>query len=441
MIKSKQRSQTSYIFLHLALICIAIIPFSQTLSKLNSVFLYSDEMSVVCLLMYMIMNRPFKDSTSYEKGFFVLYGIFVTIGLIGNFVSGMQSHAVAIALGIFGCLKFTATFFIILYYYPLPKAQSIEKRLMRWMQIGLLITILFYFFNLLWKVDKESFSFARYGIPALTFFCHPSNIASVSCAFASFFYYKHIQGKCSYIWVIMSMVTCALSLRAKAVAIVLVFLYALIFFKKRISVIPLVVLIGIVTVIVWPSIEYYYLQESASRAVLLRTSLDIAKNGFPIGSGFNTFGTMLSGRYYSGIYYQYGLSNRWGFSPNAYSFLTDGGYATIIAEFGWIGFVVFLGMILLFICSVSKRLRIRCNKIPILLLIIYMLLAQTNEQSMASNYAPLYAALLAIEMNGYIAYGETITQNKVSEKVAGVALADSIGEEQVGEQTIGGKNV
>ena len=70
-----------------------------------------------------------------------------------------------------------------------------------------------------------------------------------------------------------------------------------------------------------------------------------------------------------------------------------------------------------------------------------MLLAQTNEQSMASNYAPLYAALLAIEMNGYIAYGETITQNKVTEKVEGVALADSIGEKQVGEQTIGGKNV
>lgn len=399
-------SPISYVFLHLAMVFIAIIPFSSALSKLSDIFLYCDELVVICLLAFIIFGQPLKKASSYEKIFIALFCMFVVLGLIGNLVSGTQSHAIAVVLGVFGCLKFTATFFIILYYYPLPKAQSIEKRLMRWMQIGLLITILFYFFNLLWKVDKESFSFARYGIPALTFFCHPSNIASVSCAFASFFYYKHIQGKCSYIWVIMSMVTCALSLRAKAVAIVLVFLYALIFFKKRISAIPLVVLIGIVTVIVWPSIENYYLQESASRAVLLRTSFEIANDSFPIGSGFNTFGTMLSGRYYSGIYYQYGLSNRWGFSPDAYSFLTDGGYATIIAEFGWLGTIVFVGMLVAFLYAVAKRLKFRGNKIPVLLLIVYMLLAQTNEQSLSSNYAPLYAALLAIEINGYISEGK-----------------------------------
>lgn len=399
-------SPISYVFLHLAMVFVAIIPFSSALSKLSDIFLYCDELVVICLLAFIIFGQPLKKASSYEKIFIALFCMFVVLGLIGNLVSGTQSHAIAVVLGVFGCLKFTATFFIILYYYPMSRACTIEKRLLHWMQLVLIVTILFYIANIGLRFDETGFMYARFGIPALSFFGHPSNISSVFCALTSYFYYKNIQKKCNVIWVFMSMSVCVLSLRAKAFAILLVFLYALVFFRKKIGIGSFAILIAIIIVVIWPSIEYYYLRENASRAVLLRTSFEIANDSFPIGSGFNTFGTMLSGRYYSGIYYQYGLSNRWGFSPDAYSFLTDGGYATIIAEFGWLGTIVFVGMLVAFLYAVAKRLKFRGNKIPVLLLIVYMLLAQTNEQSLSSNYAPLYAALLAIEINGYISEGK-----------------------------------
>lgn len=140
-----------------------------------------------------------------------------------------------------------------------------------------------------------------------------------------------------------------------------------------------------------------FLDETASRARALKASIQIANDYFPTGSGFASFGTTMSGRYYSKAYEVYGLSERWGFTEEHYGYVSDGGWATIIGQFGYIGTIIFLCMILFFILSIRDRLYGKTRYIvPYIALIGYIFISSTNETAFSSNYAVFYAILLAI---------------------------------------------
>jgi hypothetical protein len=78
-------------------------------------------------------------------------------------------------------------------------------------------------------------------------------------------------------------------------------------------------------------------EDSSPREKLYSTAVAIAAGGFPLGSGFGTFGSEASRSDYSSVYAEYGLSDVYGFSPSAPVFVTDASWATVLGEAGWIG--------------------------------------------------------------------------------------------------------
>lgn len=117
------------------------------------------------------------------------------------------------------------------------------------------------------------------------------------------------------------------------------------------------------------------------RGALYGTAPVVATDFFPFGTGWGTFGSSPSRDiFYSPVYVAYGINNVWGGSPTHGVFLIDTFWPKIIAEQGWIGFVVY------------AWLWVRCGKTA-------LGLAFTEDRSSNQNFAFYsYVALLLVSL-------------------------------------------
>ncbi len=108
--------------------------------------------------------------------------------------------------------------------------------------------------------------------------------------------------------------------------------------------------VGIILV-AWNKIELYFVhglnadgeeEDFIARFVLYATSFEIFRDYFPFGSGFGSFATFASGKFYSEIYTQYGIEGVWGISKDFYSYVADTYYPSL-AQFGIVGVLLYVG--------------------------------------------------------------------------------------------------
>ena len=114
----------------------------------------------------------------------------------------------------------------------------------------------------------------------------------------------------------------------------------------------IVALIAVIVFSTWEKFSYYYLTgdsdsfnpemaHSLARPALYAGAGMILLDYFPLGSGFASFATYASLVSYSETYYEYGLNNVWGLSPNMSDFICDAFYAEL-AQFGIVGVALFV---------------------------------------------------------------------------------------------------
>ena len=144
------------------------------------------------------------------------------------------------------------------------------------------------------------------------------------------------------------------SFRSKFVAEIIIYA-ALLFYVKRpmkLSLKLLVLMAILAVVVIWANFEKFSIyfitgyDEGAARTYMYYTSFEMLGDYFPFGSGFGTFGTDASGRYYSPLYYKYGLNFIYGCRPDDYqtdhSFFMDTFFPVVIGQFGIIGTLLFI---------------------------------------------------------------------------------------------------
>jgi hypothetical protein len=89
--------------------------------------------------------------------------------------------------------------------------------------------------------------------------------------------------------------------------------------------------------------EYGSDPHSIARFALHYTSVQIAIDHFPFGTGLATFASHASRVYYSDVYYSYGLANVWGLSPEYPEFITDTFWPMVLGEGGIVALVAYVG--------------------------------------------------------------------------------------------------
>lgn len=97
--------------------------------------------------------------------------------------------------------------------------------------------------------------------------------------------------------------------------------------------------------------------DGIARVVLYLRSFDVLSDYFPLGSGFGTYASYASSKYYSQLYYRYGMNSVYGLEPDPQygNFVADTYYPSIIGEFGLPGCL----LLICFWMTIFKK--INCN--------------------------------------------------------------------------------
>lgn len=272
----------------------------------------------------------------------VSFAFLVLCGVMCNFLYGYQTRIPNIIIDIFTCLKFP----IILLCSMLVFARS-GKTIVTYIEGFARVLAIFLaclaLLNLI--VDFGMGTDPRFGLRAsFLFICgHPAYLALL-CLGLFLVFVRNLDRNKFYVF--LTVLVMASTLRSKALAFCVVG-PAIIYFMRsgrKLNLIHILLIVLVGAAIGWDQMTAYYQTDGSARAEITRASLRIARDFFPVGTGFASFGSVFSaqGSFYSPVYYEYGLNEVWGLSPDDTFFLSDTFWPTVLGQFGVLGLLLYL---------------------------------------------------------------------------------------------------
>jgi len=324
-------------------IIMILLIFQNNLVQISDYFSYIDEIStvlcIIYLLFYSIQNRLKKDEIAILIDIIIL----IFLGVMSNFIYGIQTHFFPIFIDAFCNFKLYIVFVVSLHLFKRKEIMSIFNFLYYIIAIIILLALVFYFFS--WFYDLQMINEKRYGLISFKFiFENAGTFGYYLIGFLGIILMTKKKSK--NILTIICLFLIMATTKGPQIIFTVVFLILLYIFKHRIQIkIIHVIFISLVIVALgYYQISTYLFNNSSPRYHLIKYCIVTANNYFPIGSGFATYGSSMSVIYYSPLYYLYGFDNIWGLNISYPYFLQDNYWPMVIAQFGWIGFLVFLNI-------------------------------------------------------------------------------------------------
>lgn len=371
------------------------------LGELLPVFNLIDECLVLVgpvLWLYRIIRRGKITAKKTNLKVIGALVIFLGFGLLGNILYGFQI-ASAVVEDVYVNLKFFLAILTGYELFRLCKQEKCKRAFLSQARIAAVVFFSLFLLDMLFGIFKE-FGI-RYGIRVIKLmYGHPTYLASSMgflLAVLTVFYEKKND---KYLFM-----TCAVlffTLRGKAIAGVAV--YLLIFFfvlkpRKRLRVWHFVMIIVAALVIAWEQFSYYYIDlgGASARSALLMTSIQIARDYFPIGTGFGTFASSVASEYYSPVYHMYGINAIHGMEEGRVLFGSDTFWPIIIGQAGVIGLACY-GYVLF---ALFRRV-LKLKNIDLyaysggVFIFAYMLISSTSESTFCNALSIPLALILGI---------------------------------------------
>lgn len=364
----------------------------------NSLSLYGSTWTVMFTVVLMIVFFIFVlflpekvKLTNQDLKLLLLMFLIIVVGLLGNHFFNYTNLHKFIITDIIDFMKFPFCFVAI-------RALDIDYFLAKsFVKVGqypvkLMIIVVFVcgIISQFKNIGMTPNTRVWHGIHAYSFlFSHPTYFV-ISCIFmlSLITSFNAIHSK---LYVFMILVSVLLALRTKGMVIVVIFVilkYCKSFFQKH-KIFYLSTIFCATLIVGWSKLQQYLSFNSSARESAYVNAWDILKKHFPIGSGFSTYGSFLSGKAYSSLYIDFPIPN--GFDEYGYPtpLLGDTGYPYYISQFGFIGFLLFIDMLI----KVYKILTWKKFTLSSLTIFFYILFALTSESSLL-NYGVETAIIL-----------------------------------------------
>lgn len=390
-----KRNTFLYYFL---VIIIYLLVFQNFLQVHIPIVKYADE-ALAVLIFPIILLR--KNSWKIKR-----YDLLLVIGLILILITGMYSSLKLKYQGIMMVLSdslLVNKFFLVYFLFNMLRKEIDEIESTKILFHFKILTILLFILtilNYLFKLYPYSY---RYGIMSnRLFYQHPTFFAAV-CVFllcGLIMFSEKINKKYLFITIFMIFTT----LRTKAIVFGIVALGLIIYLErsnKKITFSKIGIIAIISVIIAFQQIEFYFIElDNSARNVLLKTSIQIASDYFPLGTGFATFGSYFSAKEYSPIYSLYGISDIYGIQKDSPTFITDSFWPMILGQFGYLGLIVYV--ILLFIIFRKIQLEYKdSNKskkkyIAKIIALAYLMISSTSESAFVNSLAIPLAIILGL---------------------------------------------
>lgn len=360
--------------------------------NLPDFFSYWDEgIEIILIILSIIVICKNKSLKIKSRNFVILMLLLamIIIGLVGNICFGYSQSLDGIFRDIVNFLKFPLTFLLIkMLDMDKIMVSMLSKRVTQIIKFMIIVTFSFGILNLFMDVGMSHGS-ARYGIiPYKFLYAHPTYLVLSSILMLSYIQILPKSRK-NTIYELMLIATIVFSMRTKGIVVVAIFLvikYAPVALKK------LKALYwggaGVVgAIMAYSKLMEYRSYSTSPREVLYKGAFELIGKCFPVGSGFATYASHLSLEYNSSVY-EFVKVPLYKATELVYG---DAGFAYYIGQFGFLGIIVGIFLAInIYKLAVDKVQ----NKIPIILIFIYIVVALTSETILVNNGIEL-AVMLA----------------------------------------------
>lgn len=393
------KNNTLYI---LFIIAMYIFVFQNFLQKYFVMFQYFDEIFVLLtipvFIIYLSKNNFKINIYKNDKKIILFLGLIIFVGLIQNFRLNFQSPKYYLSdLLLF--LKFFLGYFLSRLTLDKKFFDKYNKKIKNHVKLVTIILFLFTIANYIFKLYPAQ---VRYGIISnQLFYSHPTYLAAV-CIFLFALYVISNDKKFDIINIILIfLVISTLRIKAIASAMGVIIIYSIIQrTNKKINLNKFAILAILLVIVGYSQFQYYFLSDGFARKELLFTSFKIAGDYFPLGTGFATYATYFSGVSYSPVYYKYGLSTIWGLGVGE-NFFSDSFWPAILGQFGYLGLLSYLLIILCLYRQIQSEYNSENNKIYIakIVCLLYLLISSTSESAFFNTIAIPLSLIIGIMFN------------------------------------------
>lgn len=351
----------------------------------TKVFSYFDEIMTLVCLCYLFLHCK-TAGIKKNKQLISLWLLFILIGLLGTMIWRGQGIVPVLQDLLTTCSKFIIGYLAAYAYFLRTKKDGINGVIC----IAKAITVLLFLFSLHDLFFSPWFQTAdfRYIMDSQQLlFAHPTYLTHAAATLLLLFAYEHLVSGKYLKYMLMASFLIVIALRAKGIGFLGAFWFVYIFIfvmhtKRR----GFIYFGAGVTALLFgfDLIESYFLDATrfSPRKVLLLDSVKLMKTYFPIGTGFASFASSVAASYYSPLYDQLGYGEYWGMAREENMFLSDSFWPCIIGQFGFIGTILFLTVLVVFAKKIIRIFRNDKKSGFIMLMILgYMLISSMAETS------------------------------------------------------------
>ena len=382
---------------------ILLFLFQDRLQAEVTVFKYTDELfalTIIPLFFYRLVQGRFqRPFTRRQRLFSLLLVIFWVSGWVGFFLHHYQPLSNTISDSYVNLKFFMAIGASFLFF---DDGKTDKERLLRslWPVLNVITCALFLLclLNLFTPIFPKEL---RFGLPAIKLFFTAYTALVAQCVFLCALYfrlYEYFQKRILIpVALLFFVMLCTQRTKALGAIVCITFIYLILFRqKKRIGLLAW----GAAGLAVFAAVcqfLYYYVKlgTESARAVLTIASPFIAKDYFPFGTGWATYGSAFSVEPYSPIYEMYHMSGVWGISPSYHAFVSDTFWPMLLAQCGIIGLLSYIGLLVLLFQKVfALNKKNACTFAAALIPTLYLLIASTGESAFMNPTAIPFALLL-----------------------------------------------
>jgi len=361
---------------------------------------YDEILALVAVLL--LVKYKYKRLLYYDKRILFLLGCLLFIGICSTVKYHYQPAFGAVWRDFLAVSKFPLCYCLFQLNLSLHSKEKLREYAVALSKFFVVLLVCVGLVNLVIYVPELS-NGKRYGIPLFSFlYSHNTYLVAAAMVMLAVFFADGFKRHRIYIF--LCCIVMLLTFRSKVFPIL--GLMSIIFFLDRkhyhfkLKTIFIFLIFAVFTALYLSAEridEYVYYGENTARGAFYINGVLIASDCFPLGSGFGTFASSLSGEYYSPLYSLYHMDHVIGITEEDISYAGDTFLPYVYAQYGYIGLIIYVAMIIAVFQSVHNRFRYLSDKwIAAMLLLVYSVSASMAESFFTNDSAVVFSLVLAL---------------------------------------------
>lgn len=395
-----------YKFFFLFIILIGVLDF-----RIGGLAYWDEALLFLALLRYLTKSKKLALKRS-QLGAWVSLVLLVAVGLLSNFLHpDLQDNSVAIVKDVIAAVKFPALVMLLQAYRGTDKQRKIIRdaaKMSRWvLYIMLAAAVVGYFVNIgVYENEVRIVRCFRF------YFSHPTFlVSSLIMMMAVLIADGMKRNKKELLIASLLVFMCGRTKGYVMIILMLALLYinpnvirkAFASLRGRIHVKKSYLIIGTVAICLVGYIlgknkmlEYLRWGLTAARPALYIVGIYLAQEYFPLGSGFGTFSSSLSGEYYSKVYSKYHIDTVNGLVRGDTRYIADTFPPYIYGQFGVAGAILYINILVKLVKNQLSRIVTYDRMMAFLFLWIYAIDACVAEAFLTNTSGVQMAVLLSV---------------------------------------------